>query len=70
MKGKDGGFVHIPKRNSRLDLQNLLEKYQHIRDKHDKYASEDRPLFFEKPIVPFQPLQHLDSAGPKRESIL
>jgi len=54
MRCPDGGFIHIPKPNSRLELDALLDKFRHIKETRDKYSTKDRPLYKESPIVPFK----------------
>ena len=53
MRGDFGGFVHIGQKNDRLDLQKLLNEYEHIDKTRDKYTEEDRDIFSMKPIVTY-----------------
>ena len=69
MRGPSGGFIHIPKRNSRLELQSLLDQFEHIRDARDKYSQRDRPLYPEDSVVPFKSHQE-QAEDEKRGSIL
>ena len=72
MRLENGGFLHIPKRNSRLDLQKLLDNYQHIRDTRDKYSNSDRSLYFDNPVVTTKPVpaNEEDQKQPIRDSVM
>lgn len=45
VRGDNGGFVNIGKKNDRLDLQELLSKYDNIAKSRDQYTTEMREPF-------------------------
>jgi hypothetical protein len=51
IRGELGGFVHVGKHNDRLDLQEILAKFEHIDQSRDKYTDIERETF--KPIVTY-----------------
>jgi len=53
IRGDLGGFVHVGKPNDRLDLQEVLSKYEHIAQSRDKYTEDERDIFAMKPIVTY-----------------
>ena len=53
MRGDFGGFIHIGKKNDRLDLQQMLTKYENIEKVRDKYTQNERDIFAMKPIVTY-----------------
>ena len=55
MRLENGGFLNIPKPNSRLDLEYLLDKYHHIRDTRDQYSQSARSNAIENPIITQKP---------------
>ena len=53
IRGDLGGFVHVGKQNDRLDLQEILAKYEHIDKSRDKYTEDERDIFAMRPIVTY-----------------
>ena len=51
IRGELGGFMHVGRQNDRLDLQEILQKFEHIDKSRDKYTDEDRETY--KPIVTY-----------------
>jgi len=54
MRIENGGFIRVPKPNSRLRLNTILDKYEDVKKIMGKYTTRDRPLHFENPIVPYK----------------
>lgn len=42
MRGLQGGFIHPPKENKRLDLEKVLEDFAEIKNNRDNYEVKDR----------------------------
>lgn len=51
IRGELGGFMHVGKQNDRLDLKEILSKFEHIEIARDKYTEEDRETY--KPTVTY-----------------
>lgn len=51
VRGDHGGFVNLGKQNDRLDLSELLKKYDNIAKTRDDYTSSFRDSF--KPVVEY-----------------
>ena len=51
IRGELGGFMHVGKENNRLDLQEILKKYEEIDKSRDKYTDEDRDTY--KPVLSY-----------------
>ena len=54
MRIENGGFIRVPKPNSRLKLNTILDKYEDVKKIMGKYTTRDRPLHFENPVVPYK----------------
>ena len=37
LRNPEGGFMSSPKGNQRLELENVLEQFAHVKEKRDKY---------------------------------
>ena len=57
MRCQEGGFIRVPRPNSRLKLAKLLEEHSDVKQAIDKYRSVDRPLHYPNPIVSFKHFQ-------------
>ena len=51
IRGELGCFMHVGKENNRLDLQDILKKYEEIDKSRDKYTDEDRDSY--KPVLSY-----------------
>lgn len=54
MRCQDGGFIRVPKSNSRLKLARILEQFPDVSHAIDKYKSVDRSIRNQPPLVPLQ----------------
>ena len=52
MRCEDGGFIRVPKPNSRLKLSRLLDQHQEVKNTLDKYKSVDRSIYDKVPAIP------------------
>lgn len=52
MRCQDGGFIRVPKPNSRLKLARLLDQHTDVKNTLDKYKSVDRSVYDQIPIIP------------------
>jgi len=52
VRGADGGFRHLGKFNNRLELEDLLKKYETVNADRDKYTEGERNNF--DPVVSFK----------------
>lgn len=44
MKIENGGYIRVPKPNSRLRLNRILDQYDDVKKMMGKYTSKERPL--------------------------
>jgi len=51
-RGPNGGFRNPGKYNDRLDLGELLKKYEHIKSERDRYTEEERKTH--EPIISYK----------------
>jgi len=49
VRGEQGGFRHVGRPNSRLDLEKVLDQFTHIKDGREQYRTSERRAF--KPLV-------------------
>ena len=49
VRGEQGGFRHVGRPNSRLDLEKVLDQFTHIKEGREKYRQSERRGF--KPLV-------------------
>lgn len=66
MRCQDGGFIRVPRPNSRLKLARLLEQNSDVKQVIDRYKSMERPTHYKNSIVPFDDLREREKEREKQ----